>query len=215
MTTGIIQDDLFLLHDTGHYHPERKERLITIREGLRAYPHQDQLARLAPRPAAESELALIHPTSYIRRIEQTSGIAHTQLDSDTIASAESYSVALHAVGSVLVLIDALQAGEIANGFAFVRPPGHHAEPEQCMGFCLFNNVAVGAAYALEKHKLSKVLIIDFDVHHGNGTQKAFYHRPEVLFISTHQFPLYPGTGAFSERGEGRGHGFTLNFPLPA
>ncbi len=215
MITGIIQDDLFLLHDTGLYHPERKERLIAIREGLETYPHLDQLVRFTPRPATEDELGLIHPASYIQRIRQTSGISHTQLDSDTIASAESYTVALYAVGSLLVLIDALQAGKINNGFGFVRPPGHHAEPERSMGFCLFSNAAIGAAYALKKYGLSKVLIIDFDVHHGNGTQKVFYGRADVLYVSTHQFPLYPGTGNFSEIGESEGQGFTLNFPLPA
>jgi acetoin utilization deacetylase AcuC-like enzyme len=176
MTTGIIQDELFLLHDTGLYHPERKERLISVEDGLRTYVHRDQLARFKPRPATEEELQLIHPASYIRRIQQTSGTPLTQLDSDTIASAESYEVALHAVGSLLVLIDAVQAGEVQNGFGFVRPPGHHAEPDRSMGFCLFSNVAIGAVYALEKYKLSKVLVIDFDVHHGNGTQNAFYNR---------------------------------------
>ena len=215
MTTGIIHDELFLLHDTGLYHPERKERLISIGEGLQTYLHRDQLVRFKPRPATEAELQLIHPAPYLRKIQQTSGKPHTQLDSDTIACAASYEVALQAVGSLLVLIDALEAREIQNGFAFVRPPGHHAEPNRSMGFCLFSNAAIGAAYALETYKLSKVLVIDFDVHHGNGTQNAFYNRPDVLYVSTHQFPLYPGTGDFPEIGEGEGLGFTLNFPLPA
>ena len=215
MTTGIIQDELFLLHDTGLYHPERKERLISVAEGLRTYAHGDQLVRLKPRRATEEELRLIHPAAYIRRIQQTSGKTQTQLDSDTVASAESFEVALHAVGSLLVLIDAVQAGEIQNGFGFVRPPGHHAEPDRSMGFCLFSNVAIGAAYALGKYKLSKVLVIDFDVHHGNGTQNAFYNRSDVLYASTHQYPLYPGTGNFPEIGASEGLGFTINFPLPA
>ena len=215
MKTGIIQDDLFLQHDTGTFHPERKERLISIKEGLRAYPHRDKLLQLKPRLASEAELQLIHPPSYIRNIQATAGKPSTQLDPDTVASAMSYEVARYAVGSLLALIDAVFAGEIANGFAFVRPPGHHAKPDRPMGFCLFSNAAIGAAYALQKYKLSKVLVVDFDVHHGNGTQKAFYQRSDVLYVSTHQFPLYPGTGDFPEIGSGAGAGFTVNFPLPA
>jgi acetoin utilization deacetylase AcuC-like enzyme len=215
MKTGIIQDDLFLQHDTGTFHPERKERLISIQEGLRDYPHRDKLVQMKPRLASESELQLIHPPSYIRNIQATAGKSSTQLDPDTVASAMSYEVARYAVGSVLALIDAVFAGDIHNGFAFVRPPGHHAEPNRAMGFCLFSNAAIGAAYALQKYKLSKVLVVDFDVHHGNGTQKAFYQRSDVLYVSTHQFPLYPGTGDFPEIGSGAGAGFTANFPLPA
>jgi len=215
MRTGIIQDDLFLQHDTGTFHPERKERLISIKEGLRAYPHKDKLLQLKPRLASEAELQLIHPPSYIRNIQATAGKASTQLDPDTVASAMSYEVAQYAVGSLLALIDAVFAGEIGNGFAFVRPPGHHAEPNRSMVFCLFSNAAIGAAYALQKYKLSKVFVVDFDVHHGNGTQKAFYQRSDVLYVSTHQFPLYPGTGDFPEIGSGAGAGYTVNFPLPA
>ncbi|PYV93540.1 MAG: histone deacetylase [Acidobacteria bacterium] len=215
MQTGIIFDDLFLEHDTGPYHPECKERLISIGEALQSCPYSDRLFRLKPRPARESELNLIHPFSHIRNIQRTAGQSFTQLDSDTVASARSYEVASNAVGSILEMIDALFSGQIQNGFAFVRPPGHHAEPERAMGFCLFSNIAIGAAYALKKFKLSRVLVIDFDVHHGNGTQSAFYNQKEVLYLSTHQFPLYPGTGDFPELGSGGGKGFTVNFPLPA
>ena len=215
MKTGFIQDDLFLQHDTGAFHPERKERLISITEGLRTYPRRDQLLQLKPRLASEEELELIHPSSYIRKIQATAGKPSTQLDPDTVASVMSYEVARYAAGSLLVLIDAVFAGEIGNGFAFVRPPGHHAEPDHSMGFCLFSNAAIGAAYALQKYNLSKVLVVDFDVHHGNGTQKAFYQRSDVLYVSTHQFPLYPGTGDFPEIGKGAGTGFTVNLPLPA
>jgi len=188
---------------------------MSIREGLRAYPHNDSLLSLKPRVASEAELELIHPPSYIRSIQATAGKPSTQLDPDTATSAMSYEVALHAAGSTLAVIDAVFAGEIDNGFAFVRPPGHHAEPNRAMGFCLFSNAAIGAAYVLQKYRLSRVLVVDFDVHHGNGTQKAFYHRSDVLYISTHQFPLYPGTGDFQEIGSGAGAGFTVNFPLPA
>lgn len=215
MKTGIIQDDLFLKHDTGPFHPERKERLISINEGLHSYSYLDHLSKLTPRPASEAELRLIHSPAHIRKIQLTAGKESFHLDPDTVTSAESYEVATYAVGSLLVLVDALLGREIQNGFGFVRPPGHHAELEHAMGFCLFSNIAIGASYALEKHKLSRVLVIDFDVHHGNGTQKAFYHRKDVLYISTHQFPLYPGTGDFLEVGEGAGRGFTINLPLPS
>ena len=215
MKTGIIHDDLFLQHETGTFHPERKERLISIKEGLRAYGHRDKLVQLKPRLASEGELQLIHPPSYVRSIQATAGKPSTQLDPDTVTSAMSYEVARYAAGSLLALIDAVFAGEITNGFAFVRPPGHHAEPSRSMGFCLFSNAAIGAAYALQKYKLSKVLVVDFDVHHGNGTQEAFYERSDVLYLSTHQFPLFPGTGDFPEIGSGAGVGFTVNFPLPA
>jgi acetoin utilization deacetylase AcuC-like enzyme len=215
MRTGVIQDDIFLQHDTGPFHPERRERLVSIHDGLSVYTHKSELLTLKPRQAVETELELIHPRPHIQRIQQTSGQKQMQLDPDTVTSALSYEVARHAAGALLVLIDAVLAGEIQNGFALVRPPGHHAEPDRAMGFCLFSNAAIGAAYALQKYKLSKVMIVDFDVHHGNGTQKAFYHRQDVLYVSTHQWPLYPGTGDFPELGEGSGKGFTVNFPLPS
>jgi acetoin utilization deacetylase AcuC-like enzyme len=215
LQTGIILDDVFLEHDTGPYHPECKERLISIGEGLKNYRSADHLLKLKPRAASEKELLLIHPLSHINRIQRSAGKSSTHFDSDTVASARSYEVALNAVGSILELIDGLFSGQIQNGFAFVRPPGHHAEPDRAMGFCLFSNVAIAAAYALQKFRIPRVLVIDFDVHHGNGTQKAFYSRADTLYISTHQFPLYPGTGDYSEIGSGPGKGFTLNFPLPA
>ena len=215
MKTGILWDELFLKHDTGLSHPESKERLLSIRRGLETYPHLKDLKHLGLRPATEAELRLVHPATHIRAIQHSAGKAFAYLDPDTAVSEASYEVAVHAVGGVLQIIESLMSGEIDNGFAFVRPPGHHAEPERAMGFCLFSNVALGAAYALKRYGLERVLVVDFDVHHGNGTQKTFYHRRDVLFISTHQFPLFPGTGAFPETGSGPGKGFTLNFPLPA
>lgn len=214
LQTGIIFDDVFLEHDTGPYHPECKERLISIGEGLKRYRSAGHLLKLKTRTASEQELNLVHPLSHINRIQKSAGKSLTHFDADTVASARSYEVALNAVGSILELIEALFSGQIQNGFAFIRPPGHHAEPERAMGFCLFSNVAIAAAYALQKFRIARVLVIDFDVHHGNGTQKVFYDRADVLYISTHQFPLYPGTGDFSEVGSGSGRGFTLNFPLP-
>lgn len=215
MKTGILWDDLFLKHDTGPAHPESKERLLSIRQGLNSYPHLQDLKRLDPRPATEAELRLVHSAAHIGAIQRTTAKPVTYLDPDTAVCEASYEVALHAVGGVLQMIESLMSGEIDNGFAFVRPPGHHAEPERAMGFCLFGNVALGAAYALKRFGLERILVVDFDVHHGNGTQKTFYHRRDVLFISTHQFPLFPGTGAFPEVGSDSGRGFTLNFPLPA
>ncbi len=215
MKTGIILDDIFLEHDPGPFHPERCERLVSIQSGLATYANHEKLRRLTSRAATKDELLLVHSSSHIQKVSLTSGRSSTQLDPDTSTSARSYEAALSAAGSLPVLIDALFQGQIQNGFAFVRPPGHHAEPDCAMGFCLFNNIAVGAAYALEKHGLKRVLVLDFDVHHGNGTQRAFYDRSDVLFISTHQYPLYPGTGDLSELGESAGLGYTLNFPLPA
>jgi acetoin utilization deacetylase AcuC-like enzyme len=213
--TGIIFDDLFLEHDTGPYHPECKERLIAIGEGLKAYRFAEHFLRLKPRPASGQELNLVHPLPYISKIRNSAGKPFTHFDSDTVASSRSYEVALNAVGSILEMLDVLFSSEIQNGFVFVRPPGHHAEPNRAMGFCLFSNVAIAAAYALQKFRLSRILVIDFDVHHGNGTQNVFYDRREVLYVSTHQSPLYPGTGDFSEIGSGPGKGFTVNLPLPA
>ena len=215
MKTGILWDDLFLKHDTGPGHPESKDRLLSIRRGLDSYPHLEDLKPLGLRAATEAELRLVHPAGHIRAIQRTTAKPFTYLDPDTAVCDASYEVAVHAVGGILQMIESLMSGEIDNGFAFVRPPGHHAEPERAMGFCLFGNVALGAAYALKRFGLERVLVVDFDVHHGNGTQEAFYHRKDVLFISTHQFPLFPGTGAFPETGSTTGKGFTLNFPLPA
>ena len=212
MKTGILWDDLFLKHDTGPAHPESKERLLSIRQGLESYPHLKELKRLGLRPATETELRLVHPAAYIRNIQRSTGKPFTYLDPDTAVCDASYEVAIHAVGGILQMIESLMSGEIDNGFAFVRPPGHHAEPERAMGFCLFSNVALGAAYALKRFRLQRVLVVDFDVHHGNGTQKTFYGRNDVLFISSHQFPLFPGTGAFPETGSASGQGFHPQLP---
>jgi acetoin utilization deacetylase AcuC-like enzyme len=146
---------------------------------------------------------------------ETRDADQTYLDNDTVTSPESADVALLAVGGVLVALDAVMSGEVSNAFAFVRPPGHHAKPDKAMGFCLFNNVAIAALHAIRTRDLERVLIVDFDLHHGNGTQKAFYTSPEVLYISTHQWPHYPGTGSLEEVGRDAGEGFTLNAPMPA
>ena len=173
------------------------------------------LKPLALRSAEREEILLIHSERHFEEIQATAKAERVFLDSDTVTSPASAEVARLAVGSVLGAVDAVMEGEVANAFAFVRPPGHHAKPDKAMGFCLYNNVAIAAAYAGRRYGLKRVLIVDFDLHHGNGTQKAFYTSPEVFYISTHQWPHYPGTGALEETGKDTGEGYTLNLPLPA
>jgi acetoin utilization deacetylase AcuC-like enzyme len=228
MTTGIIWDQRYLAHDTGAYHPERPERLQAIGEMLQRSAVGQQVEYIEPRMATHDEVALIHSLDHIRKIEETKGLT-IQLDPDTVASPKSYDVALLAVGGLLAAVDrVVGAGPRArpnqgihggmplrNAFAFVRPPGHHAEVERAMGFCLFNNVAIAAEYARKQHGLERVFIIDYDVHHGNGTQWAFYERPDIFYCSIHRYPFYPGTGAAHEEGKGKGRGMTRNFPMSA
>jgi len=171
------------------------------------------LENIQPRAADLDEIAWTHTLSHIKRIKDTSGKDRVSLDPDTSTSALSYDTALLAVGGLLEACRAVMEGKIQNGFALIRPPGHHAEASQAMGFCLFNNVAVAAEYLLKKHGLERILIIDWDIHHGNGTQHSFYNRSDVLYFSTHQFPFYPGTGHWGEIGEGAGEGYTVNLPL--
>jgi acetoin utilization deacetylase AcuC-like enzyme len=175
-----------------------------------------KLQRIEVRAATEDEIALVHGHTYIAkaRREIVAG-AHQLSTGDTDVSLRSFDVAQRAVGGVLNAVDAVIGGKAANAFCAVRPPGHHARPDQGMGFCIFNNIAVAARYAQRKHGLGKVLIADWDVHHGNGTQDTFYADGSVLFMSTHQSPWYPGTGPANETGEGKGKGCTMNFPLPA
>ncbi len=167
-----------------------------------------------PRPATREEVETTHAPAYIDRIASTSGKVHARLDLDTSTSAKSYEAALLAAGGFCELIEAVWKGRLDNGFALVRPPGHHAERDRAMGFCLFNNVAIGAHYAINRFSLEKILIVDWDVHHGNGTQHEFYDDPRVLYFSTHRYGFfYPGTGGAAEVGNGRGEGFTVNAPL--
>lgn len=214
-TLGFLLDDRYLLHDPGSRHIESPKRLLAIKEALETFGAEERWQRIEARPAHLDELALVHHPSHIERVEWASKRAPAQLDADTLVSAESYRTALFAVGGVLECVDAVCEGSLRRAFAFVRPPGHHAEPDKAMGFCLFNNVALAAAYACVEHRLERVAVIDNDLHHGNGTQAIFYDDPRVLYISSHQFPFYPGTGDFDEVGEKAGKGYTLNFPLPA
>ncbi len=211
--TGFFYDALFLEHDTGDGHPERPARLRAIVENLRSEPLWEELKHSAAKDCDPRWLAEIHPPSYISAIENACKSDRRSLDSDTIICKRSFEVARRAVGSVVNACRMVVLGELDNAFCAVRPPGHHAEPERAMGFCLFNNVAVAAGYLQSQHNIERVSIIDWDVHHGNGTHAAFYSDATVHYTSLHQHPLYPGTGFENETGEGEGEGFTLNIPL--
>ena len=213
MNSGIVKDRRYLEHNMGVGHPESPERIQAIYETIEAEKKLASLAVISPRPATEKELALIHTQEYIEQIKQTAGRERVYLDPDTSTSPRSYEVAQLAAGGLLEAADRIMDGKVVNAFALVRPPGHHAEASQAKGFCIFNNVAIAAQYLIEKWGLRRILVVDWDLHHGNGTQHAFYSRADILFFSTHQFPHYPGTGHWSEVGEGKGEGFTVNVPL--
>lgn len=210
--TGIIWDPRFLAHDTGPGHPERPERLITIKTVFEQHP---ELVLVEPRAASVNEVQWVHSAHHVRHVLNHRGVAHAYFDGDTPVGAQSVDAAFLAVGGVLALVEKVETAELSNGFAFPRPPGHHAEAGRAMGFCLFNNIAVAAEYLLHQHQKSRIAIMDYDVHHGNGTQYSFYDRADVLYLSTHRYPFYPGTGAASEQGRGAGHGYTVNAPLDA
>ncbi len=215
---AIIKDDRYLEHNPGEGHPESPNRLRVINDLIDK--EFVNLPLIPPRLATESEIALVHDPFYIQTVANTAGKNFSRLDPDTGLSARSYEIARLAAGGLLQAVDALvdPKSEIRNPtsiFAFVRPPGHHAEPARGMGFCLFNNIAIAAEYAKKKYGLKRILIVDWDLHHGNGTQRSFFDDPGVLFFSSHQYPYYPGTGGVNEVGSGAGEGFTVNAPLPA
>ena len=211
---GFVYHEEYLKHDTGSEHAERPDRLKAIVEHLDKTGKLKNLRQLRPVPASLDWIQKVHPMSYIQMIERRCLAGETVLDSgDTHVCKDSYAVALLAVGGVLRAIDEVIEGNATKVFCTVRPPGHHAETHSVMGFCLFNNVAIGARYAQQKYGIDRVAILDWDVHHGNGTQEIFWTDPSVLYISTHQYPLWPGTGASNEAGEEAGDGFTLNCPM--
>jgi acetoin utilization deacetylase AcuC-like enzyme len=214
--TAILADPVYKQHDPGAGHPERPERYDAVTQALSAAGLMNPAARIKPRFATEDEIALCHSHAYIQKVKQEIGAGARQLSTgDTDVGPRSFEVALEAAGGILNAVDAVIERKARNAFCVVRPPGHHARPEQGMGFCIFNSIAIAARYAQRKHGLGKVLIADWDVHHGNGTQDIFYSDGSVLFFSTHQSPWYPGTGAAGETGDGKGKNCTINVPLPA
>ncbi len=214
--TGLIYHESYLLHDTGKDHPESPQRLKGIIEHLKETGVLSQLLRIEPSPAPIKWITSIHTQQYVEHVRESCEDGGHYLDSvDTGISLESYEVARLGVGGVLKAVDAVITGRVKNAFCAIRPPGHHALADRAMGFCIFNNVAIATRYIQEQHGLPKVLIVDWDVHHGNGTQAAFYDDPNVLYFSIHRYPFYPGSGAEKEKGEGKGLGGNINVPLRA
>ncbi len=211
--TPIMYSDTYLDHDTGT-HPESAQRLITTMAHLRETGLLDERPLLTPYPAPREAVTKLHDPAYVDALERFCEAGGGIIDASTNASADSFDVALLAAGGAMRAVDAVLTGEATHAFALARPPGHHAIREVGMGFCLFNNVAIAAQYARDRYGLDRVAVIDWDVHHGNGTNDLFYTDPHVLFVSVHQYPLYPMSGLATERGAGLGTGYTLNIPLP-
>ena len=211
--TGIVRHDFYKEHLAEFPHVESPQRLQVIYDMLDAADMAGKFVSVSPRPATHDELAWVHSHSHIQKVAHTDGKPHMSLDPDTQTTPLSYQAAKMAVGGLFSLVDQIFDGTIENGFALVRPPGHHAERDRAMGFCLFNNVALGAHYAMHTYSVKKTLIVDWDLHHGNATQNTFYTDPDVLYFSTHQYPYYPGSGDLEEVGRGDGTGLTINVPL--
>jgi acetoin utilization deacetylase AcuC-like enzyme len=214
MAVGYVYNPIYLKHDTGQ-HVENAQRLEAIISHLEQTGLKSQLTLIEPRPASVEELALVHQKQYIEEVQEVARKGGGWLDPDTVMSPDSYEVALYAAGGLIRAVEAVMDGEVTSAFALVRPPGHHATSRRAKGFCLFNNIAIATQHVLARYKLERILIIDFDVHHGNGTQEAFYDNPRVMYISTHEYPFYPGTGSIEETGSGTAQGTTINIPLPA
>ncbi|MBN2439725.1 MAG: histone deacetylase [Spirochaetales bacterium] len=214
MKTGLIYDDIFLKHDLPG-HPEHAGRLKAVMSYLDEHSLAGKCERIIPRQAAEEELYTCHDRALVSLIKSSGDEGLVRIDPDTYMNEFSYEAAVKAAGGMIDLADAVMRGELTNGIVLSRPPGHHATASRSMGFCLFNTIALGARYCILTKKCKKAAIVDIDVHHGNGTQSIFYNDPSVLYISTHQYPHYPGTGRMNETGEGEGAGTTINIPFPA
>jgi len=212
---AIIFDEIFLKHNPGPWHPESPKRLEAILERLEKPDLKNLIEFHSPERATKEEILWNHTEELYKKIESTSGKSYVSLDPDTATNEYSFEAALYAVGAQKKALKFLLEDNYNFAFALVRPPGHHAERDRAMGFCLFNNIALAAYYAKYYYNLKRILIVDFDQHHGNGTQRSFYQDPEVLFFSSHQYPHYPGTGNYNEIGAGVGRGFTINVPLKA
>ncbi|HUF60474.1 MAG TPA: histone deacetylase [Verrucomicrobiales bacterium] len=216
LSTGLLLDPLFLKHDPGPGHPESPRRYAALTAHFQESGLTGRTVPIPLRSVEDEDLALCHHPAYIELVRREISSGRSDLSTgDTSVCPETLEVALAAVGSVLSAVDQVMDGRLRNAFCAVRPPGHHATASRGMGFCVFNNVALAARHAIQRHGLERILIADWDVHHGNGTQDIFYEDPTVFFFSTHQWPLYPGTGAARETGSGRGAGTTLNRPFPA
>ncbi len=211
---NLYYSDRYKDHDIGN-HPENAKRMEAISDGLRQSDLGKTLVWEEPRKATQEELQLVHTEKHVKRIESIAKDGGGMADPDTVVSPASFDVACLSAGALLAAVDAAFSKNEKRAFIVSRPPGHHALPDKAMGFCLFNNVAIAARYAQTKYKLSKVLILDWDVHHGNGTQDIFYEDDTVFYISTHQYPHYPGTGQANETGKGKGEGYTMNLPFSA
>ncbi len=217
-TTGLVYHSAYLNHDTGTYHPECPTRLRSVLSGLDRSGLRAELTAISPAEVAPVWLEKVHTPRHLSQVQRAvlmADLSPVHLDQDTPVSGGSGEAASRAAGGVIAALDRVADGRVDNAFCLVRPPGHHAEPDRVMGFCLYNSVAVAARYAQQALGLHKVLIIDWDVHHGNGTQAAFWNDPGVFYCSTHQYPHYPGSGAADDIGEGDGLGTTLNLPLAA
>ncbi len=215
--TALLADPIYRTHLEGRDgHPERPERFDAVMQGLESAGLVERMLRIPVRDAIEDELLLCHSPQYLATVRQDFAAGMPYLSTgDTDITANSLYVATKAVGGVLNAVDAVMTGGADNAFCVVRPPGHHANSRRGMGFCVFNNIAIAARYAQRKYGVERAAIVDWDVHHGNGTQDIFYTDPSVFFFSTHQWPLYPGTGRADEAGDGAGQGATMNFPFPA
>lgn len=216
VSTALLIDPVFKEHDTGPGHPERPERYDAVSRAFSQAGLTSSLLQVATRAATEDEVALCHTRPYIQTVKRDIAAGARELSTgDTTISPKSWAIALDAAGGLMNAVDLVVNKKATNAFCAVRPPGHHARPNQGMGFCIFNSVAIAARYAQRKYRIDRVLIADWDVHHGNGTQDTFYNDGSVFFFSTHQSPWYPGTGDASETGEGKGEGTTMNCPFPA